>query len=197
MLQNKTYEAIFSRIPVYIECLNGIKEEYISATTIANALNLGEVQVRKDLAKISYGGKPKIGYEVKLLLDDLKKYMGYNILTKAVIVGMGRIGEALYYYKGFRKLNLEIVSAFDINGKYKDLSEFDSICSNNEIKIGIITVPQESAQDICDLMVKTGIKAIWNFSSTSLKVPSDVIVKNENMANSLSILIKLVNDSGK
>ncbi|MFA6647521.1 MAG: redox-sensing transcriptional repressor Rex [Candidatus Izemoplasmatales bacterium] len=194
MLQNGNYEAIFSRIPIYIEYLKTYEEEYISATIIANSLGLGEVQVRKDLAKISFGGKPKIGYEVKSLLDDLSSYMGFDNLTKAVIVGMGRLGEALFHYLGFDKINLKIVAAFDVCDKYNSLDEFKSICEKHNVKIGIITVPEESAQATADLMVSSGIKAIWNFSSSSLKVPNNILVKNENMANSLSVLIRLMNN---
>ena len=194
MLQNGNYEALYSRIPCFIEFLEKYSEDFISSTILANALNYGEVQVRKDLAKISFGGRPKIGYRVSSLLSDLKHYMGYDISVKAVIVGMGRLGEALNHYRGFEKLNLEIVAAFDINDRYFQLSDFKKICFENSVSLGIITVPKESAQEVADMMVESNIRAIWNFASSSLVVPNECLVKNENMAHSLTILLKLLKD---
>ena len=194
MLQNGNYEALYSRIPCYIEFLENCPEEFISSAALAIALNYGEVQVRKDLAKVSNGGKPKIGYRVSSLLADLKHYMRYELPVTAVIVGMGRLGEALNHYHGFEKLNLKIVAAFDINDQYLNLKDFKNICERENVSLGIITVPKESAQEIADLMVESNIKGIWNFSSTALNVPSDCLVKNENMANSLAILLKLIKD---
>ncbi len=194
MVQNGHYEAILGRVPSYIEYLENFKENYISATILANALNLGEVQVRKDLAKLSCGGKPKIGYVVDSLLKDLKDYMGYNTKTKAVIIGMGRLGEALYHYQGFSKQMIKIVAAFDIKEEYLDLSELEKICKKNNVDIGIITVPKDQAQTIADALVRSKVKAIWNFAPIILEVPETIVVRNENMASSLSILIKLMND---
>ncbi len=194
MLQNGNYEAILGRVPAYIEYLEHYQEDTISATVIANALNYGEVQVRKDLARISFGGKPKIGYEVKSLLQDLKAFMGYHHETKAVIVGMGRLGEALYHYPGFHQHNIKIIAAFDVKEPYLDLDSFSKVCKDNSIEVGIITVNKENAQEVSDLMVQNNIKAIWNFAPVTLNVPKEIIVQNENMANSLSVLIKLMND---
>ncbi len=194
MLQNGNYEAILGRIPTYIAFLENYKDIYISATIIANELNYGEVMVRKDLAKISVGGRPKIGYTVEKLLNDLKTYMGYHHETRAVIVGMGRLGEALYHYKGFKPYHIKVVAAFDMHNKYDHMDQFESICKSNQIDIGIITVPKEHAQAVCDLMIKNQIKAIWNFAPVVLDVPKHIIVQNENMANSLAILTKLTND---
>ncbi|AUD64564.1 hypothetical protein BK011_02295 [Tenericutes bacterium MZ-XQ] len=194
MLQNGVSEAILSRVPGYIAFLENYHNSYISATIIASELNYGEVMVRKDLAKISTGGKPKIGYEVSQLLNDLKSYMGYDHETRAAIVGMGRLGKALYHYNGFDPYHIKIVAAFDLNNSYEHIHRFKAICKLKKIDIGIITVPKDMAQSICDLMVESNIKAIWNFAPVILDVPKHIIVKNENMACSLSVLAKLTHD---
>jgi redox-sensing transcriptional repressor len=173
---------------------------YISATMLAEALNLNDVQVRKDLSQISSGGKPKIGYNKANLILDLENYLGYNKTDSAIIVGVGNLGKALLAYSGFAEYGLEIVAAFDtdesligtnINGKQVfSLDKLPHICERLNVKIGIITVPALYAQSICDSLTACGICAIWNFAPAHLTVPPNVLVQNENMAASLAILIK-------
>jgi len=197
-MQNCASKAILKRLPIYLEYLNNLKDaKHTSATSIANALFLGEVQVRKDLAYISLGGKPRVGYLVEELIKNIEDYMGYNLSTKAVIVGMGKLGNALYNYQGFRELGIDIVGAFDIYQSEEavmSINRLEEFVLANGIEIGILTLPKEKAQETCDLMINSNIKAIWNFTSTRLVVPSDVIVKNENIATSLSILVKHMRD---
>ena len=118
------------------------------------------------------------------------------------LVGAGKLGKALLDYEGFSDYGLEISAAFDVSldkpiasesGKIiYPMDEFDKFCSNGDIKIGIITVPKNSAQDVCNLMVKANITAIWSFSPEPLKVPDNVIVQHENLALSLAHLNKLL-----
>ncbi|XMB72214.1 redox-sensing transcriptional repressor Rex [Mycoplasmatota bacterium WC30] len=194
MMQNCASKAILKRLPMYIEYLYSLKDtKHTSATSIAASLNLGDVQVRKDLASVSMGGKPRVGYIREELIKNIEDYMGYNLSTKAALVGMGKLGKALFNYPGFKDFGIKIVGAFDIYQSGDDILSIDSFeefTRDNGIEIGILTIPKESAQEICDLMVKSNIKAIWNFTSTRLVVPNDVIVKNENIATSLSILVK-------
>ena len=106
------------RLPFYLEYLRKIAssgQEYVSSGMIANALNLGEVQVRKDLAQVSSSGKPKIGYEVENLIKDFENYLGYKELDNAVVFGAGKIGLALLDYPGFNQCGLNILRAFDID----------------------------------------------------------------------------------
>lgn len=194
-------KATLGRIPAYIEylrtlpCKNGAT---ISATTIARGLSLGEVQVRKDLALISGAGKPKVGYDRTTLLQDLERQLGYEQLTNAVLIGAGKLGKALLDYSGFEAFGIKILAGFDCNenefqvgknGKsvlpIKTISEY---CRENDVKIGIITVGQGSAQEVCDLLVSMGIKAIWNFAPCSLVTPDNVLLKQENLALSLAHL---------
>jgi redox-sensing transcriptional repressor len=197
-LQNKTSKAIFERLPIYLDYLKKAKDTvHISATTLARELKLGDVQVRKDLALIGNGGKPKIGHLVSELITAIEEYMGYNNQTKAVIVGMGKLGKAIYNYQGFKEYGIEIVEAFDKfpSEVAKDLSSFSDYVMKENIEVGIITVPKEAAQAISELMVKCKIKAIWNFAPIRLNVPEYVVVQNENIATSLSILVKTLKDN--
>lgn len=191
------------RLPMYLNYLKSLPENQIlniSATTIAEALKLNNVQVRKDLAMISSGGRPKIGYITKNLIFDIEKFLGYDNADSAVIAGAGDLGCALLSYDGFSKYGLDIIAAFDvdeeiigttINGK-KVLSsdKLKDLCSRMKVRIGIIAVPASKAQEICDSMVESGILAIWNFAPVNLKVPDSVLVQNEDMAFSLAKLSK-------
>ena len=194
MLQNAVSEAFLERLPVYLNQLKTYDNEYISSTQLANDLNLGHVQVRKDLARISEKGKPKVGYLVKDLRSDIKDYLSFSRKTNAIIVGMGQLGRALYHYQGFEHFNINIMGGFDINDKYLHIDQLHSFCQNKKIDIAIITTPHDQAQKICDRLVKENIKGIWNFAPIHLNVPKDVIVQNENLANSVSILRKILDD---
>lgn len=195
-------KATLGRLPQYLQYLRELPETQgstISATAIAKGLSLGEVQVRKDLAAVSGAGKPKVGYEIKNLISDLEHHLGYERLTEAVLVGAGKLGKALLDYDGFENFGVKIAAAFDrdeqvIRMENKSSKEIlpiealDSFCREHDVKIGIITVGQSSAQQVCDRLVSCGITAIWNFAPCALKVPSGVILKQENLALSLAHL---------
>lgn len=193
-------KATLGRLPRYLNFLRELspdKVPYISATTISKALKLGEVQVRKDLAMVSGAGKPRLGYETEVLIEQLEDCLGYNKLTSAVLVGAGKLGQALLQYDGFRDFGVKITAAFDSNDGLINLdskteilpmNQFDSFCKEHNVYIGIITVGESSAQNVCDLMVKSGITAIWNFAPCKLQVPNGILLQNENLALSLAHL---------
>lgn len=195
------------RIPLYLNYLRSLPKdgaENISATAIAEALGLNDVQVRKDLAQVSSGGRPKIGYITKRLIADIEEFMGYNDTRSAIVAGAGNLGRALFSYGGFSEYGLELVAAFDVDEALigtsiagKPVLSFDKmkdLCQRMNIRIGIITVPSDAAQQVCDQMVESGILAIWNFAPVHLSVPEDVLVRYENIACSLAVLAKRLND---
>jgi len=189
------------RLPDYLNCIKSLQEKGIltvSAKTVAEILGLGEIQVRKDLASVSTGGKPKIGYVTTELIKDLEIYLGYHDSRDAVLVGAGKLGRALLSYEGFKEYGLNIVAAFDTkveeigndstHSKIMSTDCLADLCRRLKIRIGIITVPSAYAQEVCDMLVQNGILAIWNFAPTHLHVPANILVKNENMAASLAVL---------
>lgn len=204
-------KATLGRLPEYLRVLTSEEmKEYdkVSATTIAKALNLGEVQVRKDLSAVSGKGKPKTGYVKKDLIERLNTVLGRDKRTTAVIVGAGKLGKALLDYGKFVKYGVEIIAAFDINPALKTddlhgkrvyhISEFADFVKDNGVEIGVITVPKSAAQSVCDVMVKSGIKAIWNFAPQPLEVPEGVLLQQENLALSLAFLnLQLKNFKGE
>jgi len=201
MKANQITRATLGRLPLYLNYLKQIESSEttsISATTIAKALSLGEVQVRKDLASVSGAGKPKVGYESSDLIKRLEDTLGSNSITSAVLVGAGKLGRALLDYNGFEEFGIKIIAAFDSNDEVirlsktsKDIlpiSTLSDYCIANNVKLGIITVGQGSAQQVCNMMEQSGIKAIWNFAPCNLEVSDGILVKNENLALSLAHL---------
>ena len=200
MERKEISKSVLKRLPGYLTYLKSLPEgtaTYISATTVANALGMGEVQVRKDLAMVSDGGRPKIGYFRESLIEDISQFLGYDNTTDAILVGAGKLGQALLGFGGFDAYGLNILAAFDIkpaaetteDGKpIYPMSHMETFCRGNKVLMGIITVPAAHAQQVCDQLVQCGIKAIWNFAPTHLDVPANILVQNENMATSLAVL---------
>ena len=200
MEKKKISQSVLKRLPGYLVYLKNMPEnspDHISATALAAALGMGEVQVRKDLAIVSDGGRPKIGYLREGLIEDIEKFLGYNNTTDAVLIGAGKLGQALMGYVGFDEYGLNIVAGFDQNPRSHQteegkpiypITELPRFCQENKILMGIITVPAEHAQTVCDQLIAGGVKAIWNFAPTHLEVPQNILVQNENMATSLAVL---------
>lgn len=199
-MDKKVSKAVLKRLPGYLVYLKSIQDQeypYISATALANALGMGEVQVRKDLASVSDGGRPKIGYLRDSLIDDIEQFLGYDNTTDAVLIGAGKLGQALLDYHGFEEYGLNVLAAFDINptknstdgGKpILHIDKLEQFCQAHKVLMGIITVPDAHAQEVCDQLIDCGIKAIWNFAPIHLEVPSHILVQSENMATSLAVL---------
>ena len=187
------------RLPQYLQYLKTLPDAAnISARALGAALGYGEIQVRKDLASVSDGGRPKVGYVVGELRHDIAVALGYDNVNDAVLVGAGRLGRALLSYEGFSDYGLNIVAAFDADfdvcgrdesGKQVfPLEKLPDLCRRMKIEIGIITVPAAAAQSVCDLLCQSGIRAVWNFAPAHVTVPQGVLLKNENMAASLAVL---------
>lgn len=188
-------KATLGRLPTYLKYLQSLPPHHteISATSIARELSLGEVQVRKDLASVCGNGKPKIGYRVSELTDGIENVLSERAPREAIIVGAGKLGTALLGYSGFSEYGINVQKAFDSN-KSKcgqnvlPISELRSYCALHQVELGILTVPPAVAQEVAEEMVRSGIRAIWCFSSSHLDVPNEVTVQYENLALSLAHL---------
>ena len=200
MERKEISKSVLKRLPGYLAYLKTLPDTgspYISATALANALGMGEVQVRKDLAMVSDGGRPKIGYNRLALIDDIEQFLGYDNTTDAVLIGAGKLGQALLGYSGFEAYGLNILAAFDVKPMVEHTEEgtpvypmeqLESFFKSNKVLMAIITVPAVHAQGVCDRLIACGIKAIWNFAPVYLDVPDNILVQNENMATSLAVL---------
>ena len=165
--------------------------EFVTSSLISALLEIDETQVRKDISSINGKGKPKVGYNVKELKTVIEGVLGYKTIKKAIVIGAGNLGTALSGYSKFFEFGLDIAALFD-----EDKAKIGSIINNKEVysidkieeiskrygaNIAILTTPNKVAQRVCDLLVQSGIKYIWNFAPIILKVPKDVKVWNENL----------------
>lgn len=207
MKQVEVSRATLGRIPSYVRFLKYLITkpdcgENISATVLAKKMGLGEVQVRKDLSAVSGAGRPKTGYNINELISALEEFLTADGTKSVVLVGAGKIGRALLDYSGFADYGLEITAAFDVavqeteyskSGKpIFSMDKIEDFCTENDVKIGVIAVPSSNAQDVCDILIKNGIRGIWCFAPCMLNVPDDVSVQYENMALSLAFLSKKI-----
>jgi len=194
-------EPTLKRLPLYHRFLKewqAAGRETVSCTDIGHDLDLDPTQVRKDLESVGVAGRPRIGYVLANLTDGLEKFLGWNNINEAFLVGAGSMGSALLGYRKFEQCGLKIVTAFDldpskigtkIHGKHVlPLEKLPNLAQRMHILIGIITVPAAEAQAVADLMVEGGIRAIWNFAPIRLHAPEHVIVHNEDLYCSLAAL---------
>ena len=202
-------KATISRLPVYLRFLRDklqAGDENVSSTAIADELRLNPVQVRKDLALVSAeSGKPKLGFRVKELIEGIESFLGLCNTHDAVLCGVGSLGSTLLKYEGFKNYGLNIVAAFDTNAavigkKINGIAvlEYEALpktVKRLNIKMGIITVPKSVAQNVADTMAQSGIRAIWNFAPVHLSMPEEVAVKYEDLAASLAVLGKKLEDT--
>ncbi len=164
--------ATLERMPQYLRILKRMKKEGItnvSSTVIANELSLNSIQVRKDLALISKSdGKPGIGFELDEIINDIEEFLGLNNSKNVIIVGAGRLGQALLNYNEFEN-EVNIVMAFD-NDEEKcngtnifHVKKMKNLVKRMNIHIGILTVPKEVAQEVCDMMIDSRNKGNMEF----------------------------------
>jgi redox-sensing transcriptional repressor len=194
------------RLPLYYQQLlqahrNG--EEYISSVELGKATGSAPEQVRKDLSFLTGQGKSRVGYETKKLAEIIEDYLGLMDDKEAVLVGAGNLGHALALYQGFAQYGFRIVVLFDndpmkVNGKVGELKvlpveKLTNLVERMGIRIGIITSPPQPAQEIAEMMIAGGIKAIWNFSTAHLVVPEDVLVRNVDLSLELAVISHYIN----
>jgi redox-sensing transcriptional repressor len=139
-----------------------------------------------------------VGYEIDNLLEVLEDFLGFTRVHKAFLFGAGRLGGALLNDSGLKQFGLEVVAAFDTNPRVVGhsiagipvyhINELEAKIKRYNVKIGILTVPIDSAQEVADKMVVWGIKAIWNFTPLRIRVPEKIVVQNTSLYAHLSLM---------
>lgn len=196
-----TPEPTLRRLPRYLHILRRLRDEAVTDVTsvvIAKELNLDQTQVRKDIEYVEYVGKPKVGYNTEELIHAIESFLNYDNMTDAFLVGVGNMGVALMGYKNFANYGFNIIAAFDSDGEkigktihgisILNINKLIDLANRMHIHIGVITTPANEANNVAEMMIKGGIKAIWNFAPTQLKVPKGIIVENTQLSTNVSIL---------
>jgi redox-sensing transcriptional repressor len=202
MAAEQVSELTTNRLSVYLRCLNQLEAagvDTISSQALAEQFHLNAAQIRKDLAYFGEFGVRGVGYYVKELKRHLRQILGLDRKLKVAVLGAGNLGLALADYPGFRCEGFEIVAMFDVADTkigeasrtgvpIYDIRDLRKIARREQIDIGVIAVPAESAQLVLDLVVAAGVKAVLNFSPGTLTVPAGVKLKSVDLTVSLESL---------
>ena len=191
-------KAVIKRLPRYYRYLGELIEEgveRISSNELSAKMRVTASQIRQDLNNFGGFGQQGYGYNVPYLYEEIGKSLGLDKTHHMIIIGAGNLGQALANYVKFEKRGFKIVGIFDVNPVLKGISirgneirmmeELPQFLKEEKVEIATLTLPKNNAAEAADLLVKNGIKAIWNFAHLDLNVPKDVIVENVHLSESL------------
>ena len=189
------------RLSIYQRCLSKLHEngkETVSSSALAGAAGVKSAQLRRDLTYFGQFGTRGLGYSVRDLRGAIREVLGREQLQPVALVGAGNLGVALLRYRGFEKEGFEVVAAFDavpetvvsrgITVPVHGFNEVSQFVRENEVKLAILCVPGEAAQEVTNELVAAGVQGILNFSPTVLEVPEAVTVNNVDLALELENL---------
>ena len=198
MIQKEISQAVINRLPRYYRYLTELmnkKIERISSKELSQLMHTTASSIRQDLNNFGGFGQQGYGYKVKYLRDEIAKILGLENEHNVVIIGVGRLGQALANFQGFMKNRFNLIGLFDIKteliGKnidgieIKDIKEIDDFFKENIVNVVAITTPKSENDDISEILRRNKVKAVWNFSNTELKVDDGVIVENVHLTDSL------------
>jgi len=194
-------QVVISRMPRYYRYLGELLSkgtERISSGELSKIMNVTASQIRQDFNNFGGFGQQGYGYNVQYLYDEIGKILGLDKKHYIVVVGAGNMGLALASHSTFHKQGFLVNGIFDINPELKGkkvndlevrmMDELEEFLLNNQVDIVALTVPKETSQGITDVVVRCGVKAIWNFAHQDLDVPNDVCIQNVHLSDSLMAL---------
>ena len=184
-------EVVINRLPVYARALTELQlrgESVVSSQALGELLDVTPAQIRKDLSYFGRFGKQGRGYNVNSLLSKLREILGIDRQWRLILVGVGRLGQAIAEYGGFGPQGFEIVAAFDANpalvgrtiggAPVLEIDELERFLKTTRVDIGIVAVPAGDAQPVVDKLVAAGIRAILNYAPITAHVPRDVTIRH-------------------
>ena len=200
-------KAVIKRLPRYYRYLGELMEENverISSNDLSKKMHVTASQIRQDLNNFGGFGQQGYGYNVDYLYTEIGKILGLDKTHRLIIIGAGNLGRALGNYMNFEKRGFILKGIFDKNPalwgeKVREITvqpmdRMEAFMQENDIDIAVLTIPKNSAIDVAEVLVKCGVRAIWNFALVKLNVPSGVLVQDENLAASLAILSQHLRD---
>ncbi len=189
------------RLSVYLRCLARLKEnniQTVSSEALAKVAGVKSTQLRKDLAYFGQFGTRGLGYDVTQLSKMISDELGTTRLQPVILVGVGNLGLALLSYRGFEKEGFEIVAAFDADPRRRrdkkfaqpllGMDEMSQYIRDHSVRMAILAVPAEAAQEVANQLIGAGVVGILNFSPIVLSVPEEVMVNTVNLAIELENL---------
>ena len=200
-------KAVIKRLPRYRRYLGELKKkgiEKISSKDLSELIGYTASQIRQDLNNFGGFGQQGYGYNINLLYDEIGTILGLDKKYQIVIVGYGRLGQAMASYIANNEGNFHIAGIFDVRQIIQDVEFKDAqiltcgslsgFVKKENIDIAVITVPAEKAQIVADTVCDAGIKGIWNFTAVDLDLPEDVVCENVHVSDSLHALAYYMKD---
>lgn len=201
MEEKEISKAVIKRLPRYYRYLGELLEsgvERISSNELSSKMKVTASQIRQDLNNFGGFGQQGYGYNVKHLYTEIGKILGLDKSHNVIIIGAGNLGQAIANYGAFEKRGFIINGIFDVNPRLQGftvrgieirmIDELEDFIKENNVQIAALTIPKSKASEMADLLVKFGVKAIWNFAHTDLNLPEDVLVENVHLSESLMTL---------
>ena len=198
MDEREISKAVVKRLPRYYRYLGDLLEnkvERISSNELSHQMNVTASQIRQDLNNFGGFGQQGYGYNVKYLYTEIGKILGLDKTYNMIIIGAGNLGQALANYVKFEKRGFRIIGIFDVNPRLSGVTvrgipilmidQLERFLQENKIDIAALTLPKTGAEEVAPVLVKNGVKAIWNFAHTDLSLPSDIVVENVHLSESL------------
>ncbi len=193
--------AVIKRLPRYYRYLGDLLDEKvdrISSNELSQKMHVTASQIRQDLNNFGGFGQQGYGYNVAFLHKEIGKILGLDVVHSMIIIGAGNLGQALANYGGFDRKGFRLEGIFDVNPDLKGkpvqdlkiqmVNSLPAFLKKNPVEIAILTLPRGSAQEMADILVQNGIRAIWNFAHVDLDTPENVIVENVHLSESLMTL---------
>jgi len=198
MNANKIPDIIIGRLPIYLRALQRMADKGVQTTSsqeLGERVGISAAQIRKDISQFGEFGKQGTGYRISFLIDKLREIMKIDRIWDVAVVGAGDMGHALARYPGFVNRGFRIAMVFD-NDQAKvgqqigdfvvqDTNDMIEAIQAAGIQVAMLTVPAAAAQEVTDMLIKAGVKAILNYAPISLNVPEDVRVQHIDPATHL------------
>lgn len=191
-------QAVIARLPRYFRYLGELKDEgveRISSQELSGLMKVTASQIRQDFNNFGGFGQQGYGYNVEFLYKEIGKILGLDKTHQLIIIGAGNLGQALGNYMNFEKRGFLLKGIFDRNPALQGrevrgipvqpMESVEQFIRENDVDIAVLTIPKASAVEVAEMLVKNGIKAIWNFAHVDLNVPEDIQVENVHLSESL------------
>lgn len=190
MMAKKIPNIIIGRLPLYLRALERMAnggEIVTSSKELGEWVGISAAQIRKDISQFGEFGKQGTGYNIKFLSEKLREILKIDRVWDVAIIGAGDIGHGVARYQGFLERGFRVTLAFDNNPKkiglkignveVQDISKMVETINASDVKVAMLAVPAEYAQDVADELAKTQVKAILNYAPICIAVPEGVRVQ--------------------
>ena len=199
MKENHISASVIKRLPRYYRFLGELKKQgiqRISSSELASRMNLTASQIRQDLNCFGGFGQQGYGYNIEMLYDCIGNILGLGTPTKAIMLGVGKLGVVVAENMNFEKYGFELIGAFDVDPsvigkevagvKVQSIEELDAFCGEHSPTAAFVCVPSSAAPELSEKLISLGLTGFWNFSHYDIGIKHpEVSVENVHFGDTL------------